>query len=170
MIRTVRAEGKTSYLAAFNLTFEMIDNSIKKNVLWNPKKCDKTKHLFLFITDGIPSKKEETEEVILDFLDENDEYNISLFSYALTNPNEQSNQTKKINTILTKMSCNHNGIMFDIEKEKKLGKRDLVEIIGEYNHYLSIQVRQNHSIWTEPYEDSLGFGQMVTIVHPVYYQ
>ena len=55
--------------------------------------------------------------------------------------------------------------MFDIDEEKS---KDLIEVMGEYNIYLSILGKNDQTIWTQPYEDAFGFGQTVSVVHPVY--
>ena len=76
----------------------------------------------MFITDGVPSDENETQEVILSYLNENNqEHNISLFSYALGG--DDVNATDPVNTSLLKsISCKMNGIMFDIAEEKRKGK------------------------------------------------
>lgn len=39
-----------------------------------------------------------------------------------------------------------------------------------YYSYISEGVEITHPVWTEPYEDAFGFGRMVTVSMPIYYE
>ena len=39
-----------------------------------------------------------------------------------------------------------------------------------YYTYLSEGLKITEPVWTEPYEDAFGFGRMVTVSMPIYYE
>lgn len=39
-----------------------------------------------------------------------------------------------------------------------------------YYTYISEGIQISDPIWTEPYEDAFGFGRMVTVSMPIYYE
>ena len=40
----------------------------------------------------------------------------------------------------------------------------------EYYTFIAEGVSIDSPVWTEPYEDAFGFGRMVTVSMPIYYQ
>ena len=46
----------------------------------------------------------------------------------------------------------------------------LPETMADYHKYISSAITVDSPVWTEPYNDAFGFGQMVTVSYPVYYK
>lgn len=72
------------------------------------------------------------------------------------------------NSILQSIACSFNGIRFDIPASSSSSA--LLTTLRNYSTFLSQGINITEPIWTEPYEDAFGFGRLVTISMPVYYQ
>ena len=70
-------------------------------------------------------------------------------------------------TVISTLACNNKGIYFDIPSSASSSQ--LLTIMREYYIYISEGVTVAQPLWTEPYEDAFGFGQVVTVSFPAYY-
>ena len=85
---------------------------------------------------------------------------ITLFTYALGSGIDT--------TILQALACQYNGIMFPITDTSS--DSALATTMRSYYTYISEGVSITSPVWTEPYEDAFGFGQLVTVSMPIYYE
>lgn len=69
--------------------------------------------------------------------------------------------------VLLEMSCEFNGIMFELDVAME--ETEIVQIMRSYYGYIARGLNITRPIWTEPYEDEFGFGELVTVSLPVYY-
>ena len=71
-------------------------------------------------------------------------------------------------TILKNLACEYRGIMFEISDSGS--DSALTTTMRGYYTYISEGVTIQYPVWTEPYEDAFGFGRMVTVSMPIYYE
>ena len=71
-------------------------------------------------------------------------------------------------SILKDIACEYEGIMFEIEDSAS--DSSLATKMRNYYSYISKGVSITKPVWTEPYIDAFGFGKMVTVSMPVYYE
>ena len=121
--------------------------------------CTDGENVFLFLTDGEPTLGETTSTGLKGVINSHST-DISLFTYALG-----SGANK---TILQDLACEYKGIMFEIEDSAS--DSALATTMRNYYSYISEGVEITNPVWTEPYTDAFGFGKMVTVSMPVYYE
>ena len=83
-----------------------------------------------------------------------------MFTYALGSGVDTS--------ILNDLACQYDGILFEIEDSAS--DSTLATIMKNYYSYISEGVSITSPVWTEPYWDAFGFGYMVTVSMPIYYE
>ena len=118
--------------------------------------CNNGENIFLFLTDGHGT---HTSSTLISAINA---YNktITLFTYALGfGANSQ---------ILQVLSCKYAGIMFKITDVSN--NSTLEKVMRNYSTYVSEGISITNPIWTGPYEDVFGFGQVVTVSMPIYYE
>ena len=110
----------------------------------------------MFLTDGHGS---HTTTTLINTING---YNksITLFSYALgSGANSQDLQV---------LSCEYDGIMFQVADTS--ANSTLEKVMRNYSTYISEGISISNPVWTGPYEDVFGFGQVVTVSMPIYYE
>ena len=85
---------------------------------------------------------------------------VTMFTYALGSGADTS--------ILRDLACEYRGIMFEIQDSAS--DSALTTTMRGYYTYISEGVTISSPVWTEPYEDAFGFGKMVTVSMPIYYE
>ena len=156
-INNLEVTGFTNYQAAFQLGFDMI-NAAETDEFGAP--CTNGENVFLFLTDGEPTLGHTNSADLITMIDG---YNkqITLFTYALGSG---------INTaILKDLACQYGGIMFAIT-DTSTDSATLTTTMRSYYTYISEGVSITSPVWTEPYEDAFGFGRLVTVSMPVYFE
>ena len=69
--------------------------------------------------------------------------------------------------VVKKITCRYNGIVFLMEDN--LDESEMVEKLSNYYTFLSDGFSNyNTPIWSEPYEDTAGFGKIVSISKAIY--
>ena len=69
--------------------------------------------------------------------------------------------------IVKNITCKYNGIVFLMEDN--LDETEMVEKLSNYYTFLSDGFSNyNKPIWSEPYEDTAGFGKIVSISKAIY--
>ena len=71
-------------------------------------------------------------------------------------------------TLLQQLACSYYGIMFKVEDSAS--ESELASLMRSYYIYISEGVEVTDPVWTEPYDDFFGFGRMVTVSMPIYYE
>lgn len=70
--------------------------------------------------------------------------------------------------LLKALSCAYNGITFQVAYDASASQ--LTSLMRNYYIYISEGVSVPKPVWTEPYEDAFGFGRLVTVSMPIYYE
>ena len=83
-----------------------------------------------------------------------------MFTYALGSGADTS--------ILNALACAFEGIMFQISDSSSTSA--LATTMRNYYTYISEGVSISSPVWTEPYTDAFGFGKLVTVSMPIYYE
>lgn len=67
------------------------------------------------------------------------------------------------------MACSNQGIFFNVESEDD-SKSGLASTMKNYFIFLAEGTSIEKPVWTEPYDDAFGFGRLVTVSMPIYYE
>ena len=153
----LEVSGLTNYQAAFELGLRMLD-AAETDEFGAP--CTNGENVFLFLTDGEPTLGFFTSAELINVINS---YNkqITLFTYALGSGTDT--------TILKDLACQYGGIMFEIT-DTSTDSATLATTMRSYYTYISEGVSITNPVWTEPYEDAFGFGRLVTVSMPVYFE
>ena len=155
-IDALEASGQTNYEGAFQKGFELL-NAAQSDEYGAP--CTNGENIFLFLTDGTPTVGLSTSSDLINLINA---YNtqISMFTYALGSGADT--------TILQDLACQYEGIMFQIADSGSTSA--LATTMRNYYTYISEGVSISQPVWTEPYQDAFGFGKLVTVSMPIYYE
>ena len=140
---------ETNFEAAFNKAFSMITNS------YQAEYGNLCKTIIMFMTDGYPTVGEQNSTKILSLVKSLDLYNSTIFTYALG-----SEASPEIPSLL---ACNFHGIFDSVESSS-----DLLDAMQNYYIYVANGLNRTSAIWTEPYIDASGLGNVTTSGYPIY--
>jgi len=149
----------TNYEKGFKSTYELLSNSIDDG---QETGC---RTIIMLLTDGFDEADKNDPIVgetkipnlltLINTLDKN--YNAMFFTYAIGQ--------KVANTFLLELSCDKKGISEVVPSEEHIEKA-----MNSYSTVLASGINRNNSnvIWTEPYTDYNGLGEMTTASFPIY--
>ncbi|XP_078695063.1 voltage-dependent calcium channel subunit alpha-2/delta-2-like isoform X1 [Branchiostoma floridae x Branchiostoma belcheri] len=156
-VKKVEPNGHTNFEAAFRTAFDILRRS---EVVSRTAGCNK---MVLFMTDGEPTRGEREPEQLTQIIRslnqrEDGSKVASIFTYSVGG---------LADTTITKMiACNEGGVWSEVETA---GKASLAEQLSQYyDYYSTLREGQGHVIWTEPYMDAFGAGEVVTAAKAVY--
>ena len=70
--------------------------------------------------------------------------------------------------LLEGLACQFDGIMFQFTDTAQ--DSEIATVMRGYYEYISEGVSITNPVWTEPYDDAFGFGRLVTVSMPIYYE
>ncbi|XP_066266501.1 voltage-dependent calcium channel subunit alpha-2/delta-2-like isoform X2 [Branchiostoma lanceolatum] len=156
-VKKVEPNGHTNFEAAFRTAFDILRRS---EVVSRTAGCNK---MVLFMTDGEPTRGErEPEQLthIISSLNQREDGSkfASIFTYSVGELADT--------TITKKIACTESGVWSEVET---VGKASLAEQLSQYyDYYGTLREGQGQVIWTEPYKDAFGAGEVVTAAKAVY--
>ena len=121
--------------------------------------CTDGENVLLFLTDGEPTVGYHTSSDLINLINSYSRQ-ITLFTYALGNSVDLP--------LLKALSCAYDGITFQVAYDASAS--ELTTIMRNYYVYISEGVSITKPVWTEPYDDAFGFGRLVTVSMPIYYE
>ena len=118
------------------------------------------------MTDGTMGKDNTTYEELVAYIDENMQKNLS--GHRLRIISFVYGKVENINyDIVKKITCKYNGIVFQMQKN--MDKRDMMEKLSNYYTFLADGSDNTKAVWSQPYEDTSGFGTVISISQAVKY-
>ncbi|XP_078612475.1 voltage-dependent calcium channel subunit alpha-2/delta-2-like [Branchiostoma floridae x Branchiostoma japonicum] len=156
-VRKVEPNGHTNFEAAFRTAFDILRRS---EVVSRTAGCNK---MVLFMTDGEPTRGEREPEQLTQIISslnqrEDGSKFASIFTYSVGELADT--------TITKKIACNEGGVWSEVEMA---GTASLAEQLSQYyDYYGTLREGQGQVIWTEPYMDAFGAGEVITGAKAVY--
>lgn len=109
------------------------------------------------MTDGKPTVG--SGDAALNLIQTRNTGNAFIVSYVLG----QDDSTETILEYPRKISCGNRGLYSHITSTS-----DLVGAMNNYYQFLAVGLNRRSVVWSEPYEDALGIGQVTTASLPIY--
>lgn len=151
-IQDLTSGGGTYYAKAFSAAYTLMKNSRAQEIGENA--C---REVIMFLTDGESSDGRSSESVA--DLIRADFPNLHIFSYSLG----YGAGSSALKDVPKALACQNSGVWAGIADFGNLR----AQMAGYYN-FLATGLQRTEAVWTEPYEDALGLGQVITAAMPVY--
>lgn len=151
-IKDLTAGGGTYYARAFNAAYTLMKKSRAQEIGENA--C---REVIMFLTDGESS--DGSSSVAVADLIRADFPSLHVFSYSLG----YGAGSSSLKTVPKALACRNSGVWAGIGDFGNLR----AQMSGYYN-FLATGLQRTDAVWTEPYEDALGLGEVVTAAMPVY--
>ena len=158
---SITVSGTPDYEQAFSSALQQLNSANSDATDDEGAACDPSQNIILFVSDAMDASF-DAAALETYIMDNKDAYDLKVFAFGIGADSASSNYAG-----LKDLTCAFEGMTFKMDSTED---SVLLTTMDGYEEFIAASANTTEPVWSDPYEDAFGFGQLFTVAMPVYYE